>query len=410
MPVFKKEILPVGKYVPMTKDGTRVIREFTEKDIREYANTGNCMLAAGLKIPAPFNHDAKAFPGSTDAFNNAGYWTSFVVEKNATGKQAMFGLVDAVGDISDVNTPAGKIGTSVKEVSIHGKETWTDGLGRTWNKAPLHIALCLNPVVPGQSNFELQADSFALSMDMACDEGIADISNLRNALKENNIFLPENVTLPTLASTLLVALKQIALTKVGGQDDQAKVEPIPVYFSLENDMPLTEAQAKILIDTKAVNPTTKTAFTMEDFGFKKVESKIEPVNIAVTATPASLEMAKVLAYAKAVTHQFYQSKKNELKKRLDTLLTTGRINKAVADKLTPAIEGFQMSLGEDATLLTSPLESTLEAFEALPLPAVHKEFSFDIPGVKMEDLPIGTDAELSKEDAEALSKFMLSNM
>ena len=228
------------------------------------------MLQSGLRIPAPFDHNKNARPRTEQqekdisinkpesAFNNAGYWKNFWVAPNNKGIPTLFGQLDAVGDPEDPKSPAFKVSKANEEVSVSITDNFEDGLGRTWTDGILHVAFVNYAVVPDQPGID---NSSIVNMSMI-EEGSGNeslIEELKTVLKKVKINLPSSTTMETFLRDLLVAANQIP------DSANDSLEPVPIYMSIgDNDMALTEAQAKTLVDTKAVNPATSKPFTMED--------------------------------------------------------------------------------------------------------------------------------------------------
>jgi len=411
---FKKEIVRAGRYSAARKDG-RVSKEFTPEDIHAYANTGNRLVAAGYKIPAPFNHSPAALPvidepTQADAFNNAGYWDRFYVE-NVNGAPTLFAELEAFGDKNDINTPAGKIATTVKEVSISALDEWTDGLNNKWDHVPLHIALCTNPVMPNQQNFELVDNAVAFSMSMALSDD-SGINELRDALAEESIYLPQGVDRTNLVQMLTVSLKQKAMCKLNADDDEAFVPQIPILFSSTGESEMNEAQAKAIVETKAVNPATNKPFTMEDLGFKAVAAPAP-----ATPAPKTEDNSALVALVNKLAGNLATSKVADVARRAKELVSSGRITQAVYDSvIAPKIASFNMSSTDVSSLIDNnvktPLEVVIESFEALPVPAKTpaSAFNFSIP-TDDSHVPLPSDAaDLSPDEEKNLSSLLLSVM
>lgn len=149
----------------MTPDGAAPVNPAR---IRHWHDTVQAMLAAGIKPPLSWGHVSKAVPASPD---DHAYWASrFIAGKvigseidPRTGEWVLEGDAAGVrmtGDgklLSTATLPDGRtVETQIEEVSV-GTADWTDGTGRLWKDAPVHLALTPLPVwVPegGQPPFE----------------------------------------------------------------------------------------------------------------------------------------------------------------------------------------------------------------------------------------------------------------
>lgn len=358
MPRMNKEILPVGTYLVTTPEGKRTLKEFSKDYLTKVVENTNKMISAGLKIPAPFKHLKEAIPVteevSTDAYNNAGYWDSFEL-KEVKGQVTLLGVVDAHGDTEDTNTNAGKLKHTVKEVSACIRDKWVDGLGREWGPCLLHVASVLHPVVPGQDGYSLMENTYALSVSGLLDthEDSVSISEISSLLKEvAGIYLPENTEPDRLSSVLKVALLQYKLCNDDEEEDTEVVETQSLFLSLPEGkkMPLSKQQAEELVKLGAVNPKTTKPFVIDDFDVQ--EEQPDPIK----------------QYALALRSQATEEKKGVLKNRVTNLVTSGRINKEYAEtNLSPQIETYELSLGNDMKFVKTPVEAVIEALEQIPV-------------------------------------------
>lgn len=362
MAILRKEILPTGKYF-VVSGNERVEKEFSPSYLRHIAKTGNKMLKAGLKVPAPFGHRKSATPDTPpdDPSTNAGYWNRFWVSTES-GKPGLWGEVDVPGSEDDPNSPIFKVKNTAKETSVCIRDKYIDGKQRKWENALLHVALVNHPVVPGQKDFEDVPDSGSvvnLSTVSASSHSPANISGLIKKLRDVvKIYLPDDCTEDTLVKDLTVAVGQYELSPPG---KITGVEPVPVYMSnlpnKENDMPMSNEQIQSIVASGAINPSTGKAFVAEDFTLLKD-----------TVSPEDKKTASVL---KAFTNKVIEQAKRSVTDRINQLVTTNRITKDYADQhLIPKVE-FQMSLvgtQDNPQIADHPLETTLSALEALPMP------------------------------------------
>jgi hypothetical protein len=161
MAKFRKQIVAAGVYdIPLPGGGSRV-ELLTPTRLQHWAETGNRMLRAGFRIPAPWCHDPNALPFKMgndgtlpNSLQNVGFWESLEVSANEQGVPALFGLVDVPGDAQDPNSPAGKIGNTIQDTSVYVRPNFRDSAGRNWSDALMHIALVTHPVEHGQPNFQ----------------------------------------------------------------------------------------------------------------------------------------------------------------------------------------------------------------------------------------------------------------
>lgn len=380
MPLLTKEILPVRNY-KVRKGSQREPKDFDLQYLNKIASTTNKMIAAGLKIPAPFDHNRDAIPRTeteintnkaASSFNNAGYWNSFWVAPNEKGKLALYGQVDAPGSDNDKDSPYYKLKNTCKEVSISLADEYEDGVGRTWTDGLLHVAVVNHAIVPDQSPFQDNVSIVNMSMadpdedDTSTEPGSQAegvIGQLITALGKLNVVLPSDTTPKTFMRDLLVAV-----TNVPNRPNQ-EIEPVPVYMSTgePNDMALTQAQAEALVASKAVNPATNSPFTMEDLGFKKAPTT-QPVDMSgLTAKVAQLETENnsLRQIATLLKKQFEAKITDAIKERLARLQAAGLSKEFIDANLMPAVNAYNMSaLDANGNIPAHPLEVTLSALEA----------------------------------------------
>ena len=418
-----KKIIPQNTYRVQTNHG-RMSRKFDEDYLDKIAAVSNKMIAAGLRIPAPFDHHKEAKPRTKEqqeeflkisvnkpgsAYHNAGYWKKFWVAPDEQGKSTLYGQLDAAGDISDANSPAYKVTKTNDEVSVSITDSFEDGLGRTWTDGLLHVAIVHHAVVPDQTPFE--DGTTVVNMSMAEDDTDDNssgslVEEIKAALRRVKINLPGSTTAATFMRDLLVATLQLPESSA---DD---LTPVPIYMSIgDNDMKLTQAQAEALVATKAVNPATSKPFAMEDLGFTTT-----PVGTPNTTEMSTLKaqlaekddkitgMAGILQAFKA---KFVADTQASIQQRISSLVRTGVITKEYADaNLVPKVE-FQMSLA-GGTIADHPLTMVLSTLEALP--AVHKPTpQGQFPGVIEPSAWDDTGTELSNDEMEKAMKSLESD-
>ncbi len=162
---FTKRIIQPGQYTIPRADGSSSQVTIDRPRIQRWAATFETMRKAGLSVPAPWRHDARAVPlrvrgdgRDVDAYHNAGFWNRLWVDKDGS----LIGEVD-VPRAED----ADRLGKTVTDVSLLACPHWMDGAGNTYQDALTHIALVTHPVVPDKQTFapsELAPDVIACSL------------------------------------------------------------------------------------------------------------------------------------------------------------------------------------------------------------------------------------------------------
>jgi hypothetical protein len=368
MAKFVKEVLREGEYLVATAAGTRKKRKFTPSDISRYANTSTEMLAAGLRIPAPRQHTLDAKPELQEndpnvGYENLGFWEKFYEGVTEDGRVALYGVLDAPGDRNDKNSPAGKVATVIKDVSIC-THSFEDGLGNKWDDALWHVALPTHPIEPGQKNFTPLPDDYEVVM-MSQMVPMMDIGKLLTALMKCGISLPSDTSVDNLLDRLFVAVTQ----KSEGSDSDSlnkkpsgtKVETYPIMMSL------TQQQVDAIIASNVVNPATGKPFDSAAFADDGSVFEVEKFKKSVTL----------------MSNLLNKSYKERYSDRVKALIASGRVNSDYAQsKLYPMIESLdvkevvQMSLGsDDGSLPANAVDVTLSALEALEVVAPQNDDS-----------------------------------
>jgi len=144
MPVLVKEIIAPDTY--HTPDGP--VRA-TPRRIRHWLRQGQRMLAKGLPIPVPWEHQDDAKPDGAmhlaeNATRNAGFVEGFFLDRDGR----LWGKLD----IPDADK-ARHIQKNVRFVSPELDDAWTDGDGREWKDIITHVALTPRPVHYKQTPF-----------------------------------------------------------------------------------------------------------------------------------------------------------------------------------------------------------------------------------------------------------------
>lgn len=409
MPKFTKSILPEGEYLITLSNGKQTLKRFTKDFLSTVVDNTNKMIKeGGLRIPAPFKHVEEAIPVeenvATDSFQNAGYWDSFEL-KEKDGVATLCGVIDAPGSVDNLDTPAGKLQNTVKEVSACIKEAWRDGKDRLWGPCILHGAPVLHPVVPGQEGFSLVDEAFALSASGMLSEPSSDsIADLSKAFSETvGIYLPPGTPPEDIVKVLMVSLNQYKLAKSVDEDEAAIVDTQSIFMSLPQGkkMPFTTKQAEELVGLGLLDPNTK-----------------EPIKIEDLKEHVSDEPSPERQYALALTQQFIDQRKNGLKDRINKLVETGRCNKEYAEAtLYPEVDKYQLSLGDGAQFQKNNIDMLVESLEQLE-PKVEPSTQPDYR-LSQHDLPPGATShngdpgegdKMTDEQMEAMTKEMLMEM
>ena len=323
---FKKTILSLKDgdtfTVPDGSGGTKVLK-LTPERLKKWAGTFQQMKSAGINVPAPWRHQKEMTPvvmghegegAVADAAQNAGFWTEMKYDPRA---KALVGVVEVPGDRNDPNTPAGKMGTLVKETSIFTAPSWTDGRGRKWEDAIMHVGCVTYPIEPGQDNFELVEGEQVICMSFQekpkkkpeeapgggtetdpagetevldpesgtvsgdpedVDKGLAEpesvpvgggeIGNVIGMLESAGIVLPSSTTPNNFLAYLEIALGQFLACNEGEEEEMDGTYNTPPEGAKEKNAPVimsfSDPQIKAILASKAVNPDTNKPFTEDE--------------------------------------------------------------------------------------------------------------------------------------------------
>jgi hypothetical protein len=130
---FRKELIREGTWVHPTQHFQLTV---TPERMRRWVEKFRLLRERGIRIPVPFGH-------SYDPKDNAGFLEELSLEGNA-----LFGVL-VIPRAED----AGKLGATVKDVSISINPDFRDGEGRRYGEVIEHVALTTRPLVGGQSDF-----------------------------------------------------------------------------------------------------------------------------------------------------------------------------------------------------------------------------------------------------------------
>lgn len=394
-------------------DDAREVK-ITPEYLKKVADTHSRMRKSGLNIPGPWSHKSeankpivvgKASKGGIveDAAKNAGFWDKIWFDDQTN---AMWGVIEAPGDPKDPNTPAGKLGTTVKETSIYVAPKWKDGRGNEWEHAPLHIACCLHGIEPGQDNFiHLEEGALTLSMSFQkpdadpdekpepsgepSDESdsedddpdgptavVGDLGVVIGLLAEAGIIVPESSTSENFVSFLEVALKQF-LASAEEEDDDDKLYQ-PPEGAQEKQAPFvmsfTPAQMDAIVKSGTVNPTTGKPFTLAE-----LQEGSKPAAPAITEEllMSHPTVKGLLATTQALSNGMLDKAKSDYRARLNLLTKLGVVDQEYVDKtMIPMVEGLTMSFA-DGKPVPQPLDVILGALESKSKTAA---FRADAPG------------------------------
>lgn len=408
MPKFEKTILTEGKFRQWNEATKKYeIVHVTPDRLKKLSDNFQKQQAKGMKIPGPWKHDFNVTALTTgdsgllqDSTVNAGFWDSLVAKTLDNGKMALVGTIDAPGDPKDPSTPAGKIGTLVKDTSIYTRKDLpiTSGVDKEelLEEGIMHIALVTHPIELNQENFKLQnSNDIHLVMSNMVEESeeqeeseeesvqnSSTLSQLIEDLKNTcKLFLPANTTIDNLAENLSIAVGQYKLLNSddtsGIKPDSFQVEPLLMSH-------LNQAQVEALINGKVQNPVTGKPYAKEDF------SSSPPEKDGVSN--------QTLLVMSAMQNQMQADRRKSYRTRIDALVSSNRTTKAFADSnLYPHADTYNIEF-KDGQVVTPIVEGLIMAMEAIPAPEV-----------TVPNLIMGNDfneSSINEQEVSDMAKYM----
>jgi len=265
---YKKEVIRSGKYF---KDADKLAFTVTKEVLDHWALTFSKWKKGGNKVAVPETHD-----GAQDPSKNRGW----VVEMFREG-DSLFAIMDLYG----ADSP--KV-AATNDVSIYSPVEVTDGAGNVYARPITHIALCMDPVIPGLSKFEAIAAS-------------------RKPLKQEY----------QMDSKKLAGLLGLSLDEKDTDEEKDKK---------------IEASIKSLKASKAVKASAEGEDLTEEEKKKLAEEKAKAVAASMEEDEEK-EKKAVAASRSAVNPMMLSLASENREMKLSRLVTAGKITPAVCEKL-----------------------------------------------------------------------------
>ena len=408
MPRFHKVIVSPGVWEVATDDGGTRQEVVTPARIQKWARNYTRLRSKGYLAPAPFAHVdpvTKQMPHPIQMGRNGtlprsdlnrGFWDSLSVD--STG--SLVGEVDVEGDVTDYNTPAGKVGTTIKETSVYVKHGFKDGTGEVYDEMPMHIALVTHPIEGGQSNFQPIASQsgFAIAMSQCVmmasggqgfgnsnadpitggSDGSQNGSGNNSDRSKSQFSDPTGDTKGPIATKIVQALRHenIGIDLPDDTDDTNILERILVACRQKATEKSNDFQLQNQSQNDPNNPPKPKGKGSSTRNSPEGATE-QPASIAMSQTatvPATADNALLMSQVQGLTEANkllagYVTKleKDKRGSRIQSLVATGRCAKEYAEtKLMPLLGAFQMSLAADGSPANSPIDAVLEALEGIP--------------------------------------------
>jgi hypothetical protein len=408
MAKFRKNIVKPSVYRVNTKEGKQ-IRAVSSEFLKEVCENTREMMAAGIKVPAPYAHknengiypgpvleqegkevDAKTLePTVWSSDFNAGFWNEFTLDDTSIA-----GVLDSSN--SD-------IGETIKDTSIYVDPEFTDGLGRTWKNVIRHVALVTNPVEPYQDNFtkiEEGEHALAMSFSMSDEVGGDPISQVQDSPSgEASDKTEANPSGGDVTEIVKLMDEKFGISFPGDTSDANFLDRLlTVLTSIPNE---EEGEDEMLGKPKG----------------SEVQSS--PVIMANENTDdKKLEQAELLeAKAQKLLEGYMVQVKSNFTDRINALIKKGKIGKEYAEqKLFPAVEGLAMSLDDidvEGKFKETPLQMSLDMLDSTEGFLDNKETGNinDTGGTLVAD-PADfseTEEQMSEEEAAKVYDRILNN-
>ncbi len=432
---YEKILLTPGKYEVAFNGNTKVEEEFTPERLVKIQQTHDLMRSNGLRTPVPFVHFDKnghtptpvtitpkgeeidpitGKPVIWDASINGGFAEYTYINDEG----ALVGVLESYGDENDLNTPAGKIGTTCQETSIGLAKNYRDGKGNVYEDALIHIAACIKAVEPGQTNFVLlenddvkkvSGDLSIVSMssqlltmatptktptpgtnnngdrDLSGDseqegEGTnlsPDIPTLLNLLRklESPIDLPDDTTDDNIVERLVIVVNQ----KLCDEEKDSEVEPGEGNATPQPPKNAQEKQGTITMSTPATPPVEPT--------------KPNPENVLLMS-------------------MFANQQKSQLETRIAALKQKGIKDEMINEFVTPhmtldvttmSIADFDVTAGRVKSLAQAEL--AISMLEKMEVKTMNLGDALDYDPASGTEVGYSEGPAVSPEEATALKNF-----
>lgn len=357
--------------------------------IQHWQNEINRYLANGNRLPAPFAHfdpDSKKpliFGKDGTLLRsdlNGGFWDKAEAAADPDLGITLFAELEADGDENNVNTPAGKIGKTVRETSVFVVPEFEDGHGNKYTDFPAHIALVTHPIQPGQPNFESISPQGTLALAMSQLAYMAVPPQTKNRLGSSDepkgSKPPKDDTLPqgdpTPAGSVPLNASSPSLDQIIAQLRQCGI-------ALPQD---TNEQNFLSYLSVALGQKSLTDGGDEGSVYEPPEGATQksPAPVAMSSTPITAEnfasisrevfmshpAAKDLAATNEVLLNALTAQARTARRaRIDAIIAAHPEMKEYAEKtLVPMLDTFQMSLAPNSP--APPLDTILAGLEAMP--------------------------------------------
>jgi hypothetical protein len=214
----EKEVLAVGSYVH-PKNGKSF--KFGLEDLERYSDTVNAMVAAGIEIPTPVDHNNHEAKPRNEFFVSAADNLGFVVQSRVEDDKLV--LVQAVVGEDAVHTALRN------KCSVYIKP-FKDSKGRDWGDAIVHSAYTPKPVVSGLRPFS------AAGLSREPEEAVLELSRE----EETSMKLTPEQRTAMIQFMVMLAIKDFKKDEAEKLDDEKLMKLYVDSTSAVKELPKPE--------------------------------------------------------------------------------------------------------------------------------------------------------------------------
>lgn len=426
---FKKKVARPGVVLPKNPLGRRQVKAIDREYLERVAATGNEMLKAGILIPMPYGHTDEngVYPipllqgvnGSLvdakeggvprwDQAVNSGFACSFEIDPEDGG---LVVESEHEGEKENQESHAGRVGTTFRQTSPFISD-WTDGSGKHWKDAPLHICLTNRGVQHNQEEFKLITDDGAPNQELISKQGLTspelaiamsiDLDSYMDKSLSDALALSADSDMEMLSQSIsgispemTNKIKELLKTKLG--------------LTLPDDTDTNNLGDRLV--TILTNMETRKEgddITQMPNGTDAIQT---PMIMADDLTPETNPDDLVIANKRAnfLLSAFLEAKKKSLANRISKMIKQGQVGRPKGDALLGQVNGLALSLddfdGEQAP--KTPLELALDMLEETDAIVDGDAEGQDAPeGAEIPneapDMQDGPEKEMSPEEVTAM--------
>jgi hypothetical protein len=345
---IRKKILTPGRHNAVKNGSSRELDDIPLERMKHWVDSFNQMKTElGYKLPNPSVHyDKKGIPPRPvietesgelidprtgkptpwDSNLNLGFWDKLYIEDGA-----LWGEVEAPGSLDDPNTPAGKLGTTIKETSIGAAKTYTDGTGKEWKDVLVHVASCVHAVEPNQENFiPMTEGEFSL---MSMSSLIPDNGTNNGNFSQKSTGEESSVTInPTDPKEAIQLLRKIPIDLPDDTSQDNFIERLVIALKQWDADQKNQEEQLAPKNPKPANPNKQPKETTEKTGVVTMSTQTETKNddLVLEMTMSSIQ----------------KETRKTLRSRLDAIVKAGALKKEQAEALFPNLDMLTMSVDD----------------------------------------------------------------